>query len=186
MDLNDQLRTMEVVGRSPDGAIQATVTGDNRLRLYFQPRTYEWYDERGLSRQLSALGTTTWVAWARRREEIVRVALGRSRTEQQWIRERSGGFADGSYAARLRELDGVGRSSGGAVLLRLRGMTRWHVDIAEGTIRNWPERRFAEEAESAFGALIADRTMRLALLRAEHFEIGVPRRWRERAESAGE
>lgn len=58
-DFGDQLRGLTVTGTSPDGQITATVSGDMRLDLRLQSRTYEWYDERGLGRQLGGLGTTT-------------------------------------------------------------------------------------------------------------------------------
>jgi hypothetical protein len=48
------------------------------------------------------------------------------------------------------------------------------VQIADGTVRNMPERRFVDQAVSAFDAVLQDHSMKMALLRAEHFDIGVP------------
>lgn len=177
---------MRVTGTSPDGAIRATVTGENELRLSLQPGRYRWYDEAGLARQLAALGSTTWVAWARERAEITRIALGRSRGEAEQARRDAVAPGRDLFAERLRGLECAGVSPGGSVGLRLHGMTRWQVEIAPGTIRHRSESGFTEEAVAAFDALIRDRTARMALLRAEHFDLGLPRHWLERAKSVGD
>jgi hypothetical protein len=181
IDLGDQLRAMTVTGTSPDGAIQATVTGENQLQLRFRPRTYEWYDDRGLARELTALGTTTWVTWTRRRAEITRLALGQSHTEAGQDRRSAEDPRAQRFAEQVRLLECAGTSPGRAVHIRLTGATRWQVEIADGTVRNTPESSFMREAVAAFDAVIRDRSAKLALLRAEHFDIGVPRGWLERA-----
>ncbi|SDT67406.1 YbaB/EbfC family nucleoid-associated protein [Actinoplanes derwentensis] len=180
-DLGERLRTMSVTGTSSDGAIQATVTGENRLELRFRARTYQWYDDRGLARQLSALGTSTWVVWTRRRAEITRLALGQSRGEAEQNRRRAGDPRAQRFAEELQELGCEGISPGGCVHLRLTGATRWQVEIVEGTVRDTSERFFVQEAVSAFDAVIRDRTAKLALLRGEYFDIGVPRNWIDQA-----
>jgi hypothetical protein len=172
---------MTVTGVSPDGAIQATVSGENQVELRFRPRTYEWYDDRGLARELTALGTATWVAWARRREEITRLALGQSQSQADQGRQLSDDPRRQRFAEQLRLLECVGTSPDGVVHIRLTGATRWQVEIDDGTVHNRPERSFTREAVSAFDAVIRDRSAKLALLRAEHFDIGVPRSWLDRA-----
>ncbi|WP_433790623.1 hypothetical protein [Actinoplanes sp. CA-252034] len=181
VDLGERLRAMTVTGASPDGAVRATVTGDNRLSLRFQPGTYQWYDERGLSRQLSALGTVTWVAWTRQREEVVRLASGRSRSEAEQSRQSHDGPGRQGFADGLRRLECEGRSTEGSVRLSLSGATRWQVEIEEGALGARTEHAFTDEVVTAFDALIQDRRSRLALLRAAHFDIGVPGRWLRRA-----
>ncbi|GAA1625446.1 YbaB/EbfC family nucleoid-associated protein [Actinoplanes couchii] len=181
-DLGERLRTMSVTGTSPDGAVQATVTGENRLTLRFRPRTYEWYDDGGLARQLTALGTGTWVAWTRRRAEITRLALGQSHGEAEQNRRHADDARTRRFTDRLRDLECVGVSPRRSVHLRLTGATRWQVEIAAGTVRDMPERVFVEEAVAAFDAVIGDRSAKLALLRAEHFDIGVPRSWLRHAD----
>ncbi|WP_436519704.1 hypothetical protein [Actinoplanes sp. HUAS TT8] len=153
VDLGEHLRTMTVTGTSPDGAIRATVTGDNRLELHFQPWTYRGYDDHHLARELTMLGTTTWVAWTRQREEITRLALGQSRDEAEQGRRRDDPrhhrFLD---AVRAIECEGASRDC--SVRLRLTGATRWQVEIADGTVRNTPERTFVGQVVSAFDAVI--------------------------------
>lgn len=185
VDLGEQLRTMTVTTSSPDGSIRATVTGENQLQLRFQPRTYQWYDDRGLARELTALGTTTWVAWTRKREEVTRIALGQSHAEAEQSRQGTDDPRDERFAEQVRGLSCEGTSRDRTVHIRLTGATRWQVEIADGTVRSRSESAFIEEAVSAFDAVIRDRTAKLALLRGEHFDIGVPRKWLERARSSG-
>ncbi|MBB4745712.1 hypothetical protein BJY16_009171 [Actinoplanes octamycinicus] len=180
-DLGEQLRTMTVTGTSPDGAVRATVTGENRLDLSFQPRRFEWYDEHGLAQQLSALGTTTWVAWTRQRQEILRMSLGQSREEAEQGRDEFRDFRDQEFDQRVRSLLCAGASTDGKVHIVLDGVTRWRVEIAEGSLRRHTAGSFTAETVSAFDALIRDRAMKMSLLKADHFDIGVPRRWLERA-----
>src|SRR5689334_20369179 len=110
VDLGEQLRAMKVTATSPDGAIRATVTGENRLELRFQPRAYQWYDDHGLARELTALGTTTWVAWTRQHEEITRLALGQSRDEAEQGRRRDGDPRYDRFMEALRRLACEGAS----------------------------------------------------------------------------
>jgi hypothetical protein len=183
VDLGERLRTMTATATSPDGAIRATVTGENRLELRFQPRTYQWYDDRSLARDLTALGTATWVAWTRQREEVTRLALGQSREEAEQSRRRDGDPRHDRFAEALRGLECEGISRDRSVRLRLTGATRWQVDIAGGTVRNTPEPTFVEQAVSAFDMVMQNRSMKMALLRAEHFDIGVPRSWLDQVRS---
>ncbi|AEV81876.1 hypothetical protein ACWT_0862 [Actinoplanes sp. SE50] len=183
VDLGEQLRTMTVTATSPDGAIRATVTGENRLELRFQPRTYQWYDDHGLARELTALGTTTWVAWTRQRAEVTRLSLGQSRGEAEQSQRRDGDPRHDRFIEALRRLECDGVSRDRSIHLRLAGATRWQVEIADGTARNTPERTFVEQAVSAVDSVIQDRSMKMALLRAEHFDIGVPSSWLDRVRS---
>jgi hypothetical protein len=179
-DLGERLRTLAVTGTSPDGAIRATVTGDNQLSLRFQPGTYQWYDERGLARQLAGLGTTTWVAWTRQREETIRLASGLSRREAEQSRQQHADPGQRRFAEDLRRLECEGWSTSRLVRIGLTGVTRWQVEIADGTLHDRSEQAFTAEVGTAFDALIRDRTAKLALLRAEHFDIGVPGSWLRR------
>ncbi|BEL02015.1 hypothetical protein Q0Z83_002060 [Actinoplanes sichuanensis] len=184
VDLGERLRTLSVTATSSDGAIRATVTGDNRLSLRLQPGTYQWYDERGMVRQLSSLGTTTWVAWTRQRDELIRLASGRSRIEAEQSRQQHADLGQQRFAEDLRRLECEGWSTGRSVRIGLTGATRWQVEIADGTLRDRSEQEFIAEVGSAFDALIGDRTAKLALLRAEHFDIGVPASWIRRVQDS--
>jgi DNA-binding protein YbaB len=184
-DLGERLRAMTVTATSPDGAIRATISGDNRLSLRFQPGTYQWYDEHGLSRQLAGLGTTTWVAWTRERNEIIRLASGQSRDESEQNRQQHDDPNRQRFAENLRNLECEGLSTGRWIRITLSGATRWQVQIADGTIRDRSEQAFAAEVVTAFDALIRDRTAKLAILRAEHFDIGVPGSWTRRVREGG-
>ena len=63
--------------------------------------------------------------------------------------------------------------------LRVRtvGMMQWDVEIREGTLDRYPVDIFTDEIHSAFGALMADRQNKIIMVKADHFDIGIPRRW---------
>ncbi|MEU8238265.1 hypothetical protein AB0C07_08475 [Actinoplanes missouriensis] len=172
-DFGQQFREMVVSGSSPDGNVQATVTGERILRVVFRAGSYEWYGEAALERQLAGLAATTWVAWVRERREISRRASGLSREEA-----RKSNSSEYEEAARMIEF--VGASFDQSVQIRTTGMTHWDVRIAGGTLRRVDARGFAEIVREAFEDVLRDRESKLILLKADHFDIGIPQSWRDR------
>ncbi|GAA0448248.1 hypothetical protein Aca07nite_72970 [Actinoplanes capillaceus] len=179
-DIGQQFRMMLVTGTSPDGNVRATVTGERILRIEFRPHSLEWYDEADLERQLAGLAVNTWVAWTRERREISRLASGLTRAEAEEAR-RSRDRRAFVYEEALTTIECVGVSSGQAVTIRTTGMTQWHVDITDRVLRRLDVHRFTEELRSAFQSLLRDRDSKIALLKAEHFDIGLPSGWRRLA-----
>ncbi|GAA4951425.1 YbaB/EbfC family nucleoid-associated protein [Actinoplanes utahensis] len=180
IDFGDRLRGMTVTGTSPDGQIRATVSGDMRLELRLRPGAYDQADERGLSRQLAGLGATTWVAWERERREIYRRYQGLSTEEAEADRRTPRDSRYRLFEEGLRRLECQALSPSEVLHVRTVGMTEWHVDIEPGTLRRLREPEFVQEVVSAFGGLIQDRERRLTLLKAEHFDLGIPRSWLDR------
>ncbi|MDI6097175.1 hypothetical protein QLQ12_00945 [Actinoplanes sp. NEAU-A12] len=179
-DFGERLRGMTVTGASPDGQIRATISGELSLQIRFQPRTYEWYDERGLARQLAGLGTSTWVAWERERREIYRLSQSLSRDEADQERRARGDSRHERYAEGLRALECRSVSPSEVVHIRTVGIIEWHVDIEAGTLRRLREQEFLGELRAAFAGLMRDRERELILLKAEHFDLGIPRSWVDR------
>jgi hypothetical protein len=179
-DLGDLLRDMIVTGKSPDDQIRATVTGNLTLEIIFQRHTYEWYDESGLTRQLAGLGKNTWVAWERERREIVRRALSLTSEEAEQDRRNRGDARHQRFQDGLHTLQCRGVSPSAILRISTTGMIDWRVDIEPGVLREFGERDFVEEATAAFADLMRDRERKLILLKAEHFDLGIPRAWRER------
>jgi hypothetical protein len=46
-------------------------------------------------------------------------------------------------------------------------------------LRHYGEHGFVGEIRSAFEALKQDRELKIIMLKADHFDLGVPRRWRD-------
>ncbi|WP_127552987.1 hypothetical protein [Actinoplanes sp. OR16] len=183
-DIGQQFRMMLVTGTSPDGNVRATITGERILRIDFQRDSFEWYDEQRLERQLAGLATNTWVAWERERREISRTASGLTHAEADEARQTHKDQELSSYGEKLRSIECTGISSGQTVAIRTIGMTHWQVSVADGTLRMLDVRRFAGELRSAFESLLRDRESKIILLRAEYFDLGIPRHWRDRAAGA--
>ena len=181
-DIGQQLRRMVVTGSSPDGNLRATMTGERILQVDFRPRCFDWYNEAGLERQLAGLAVSTWVAWTRERREISRKDSGLSHAEAEDARRTSKDQRRLEYDEALRTIECDGVSSGHTVVIRTTGMTQWHVDIADGTLRRLDLHQFTAELQSAVQSLLRDRDAKIAVLKAHHFDIGMPRSWRARAE----
>jgi hypothetical protein len=179
-DFGEQLRAMSVSGTSPDGQIRAMISGDLSLRITFPPGTYEWYDERGLSRQLAGLGTNVWVAWERERREIYRRSQSLTAEEAEQERRNDDDSRQQRFAADLRELECEAVSPSAVLHIRTTGMINWQVEIEPGTLRQFRERDFIGEMTGAFASLMRDRERKLILLKAEHFDLGIPRSWLDR------
>jgi hypothetical protein len=179
-DLGDLLRGMIATGKSPDDQIRATITGDMTLEIVFQRNTYDWYDERGLSRQLAGLGANTWVAWERERREILRRAQSMTAEEAEQDRRNPGDARHVRYRDELRTLQCQGSSPSGILHIWTTGMIEWRADIEPAGLQRFREREFIGESTAAFADLMRDRERRLILLKAEHFDLGIPRAWQER------
>ncbi|MEU4619316.1 hypothetical protein AB0G04_04945 [Actinoplanes sp. NPDC023801] len=179
-DFGEQLRGMSATGTSPDGQIRAMISGALDLRITFSRGTFEWYDEHGLSRQLAGLGTNTWVAWERERREIYRRSQSLTVEEAEQERRARGDSRQERFAADLRELECEAISPSAALRIRTLGMIDWRVEIESGALRQFRERDFIGEVTAAFASLMRDRERRLILLKAEHFDLGIPRSWVDR------
>ncbi|MFC4069336.1 hypothetical protein [Actinoplanes subglobosus] len=179
-DLGDLLRGMIVTGKSPDDQIRATVTGDLALEIEFQRNTYDWYDEPRLSRQLAGLGANTWVSWERERREILRRAQSQTIDEAEQERRNPGDERHVRYRDGLRTLHCQGSSPSGTLHIQTIGMIDWRIHIEPDRLRRLREREFIGETVAAFADLMRDREHELILLKAEHYDLGIPRAWQER------
>jgi hypothetical protein len=179
-DFGERLRGMSATAASPDGQIRATISGDLSLRITFSRGTFEWYDERGLSRQLASLGINTWVAWERERREIYRRSQSLTVEEAEQERRSSDDSRRDNFAADLRELECETVSPSAVLRIRTIGMINWQVEIEPGSLQQFRERDFVNEITGAFAGLMQDRERKLILLKAEHFDLGIPRSWLDR------
>jgi hypothetical protein len=179
-EFGEQLRHMKVSGTSPDGQIRALISGDMTLRITFARGVWEWADERTLSRQLSGLATNVWVAWERERREIYRRSQSLTAEEAEQERRTPGDSRQRDFAAGLRALECEGISPSAVLHIRTRGMINWQVEIKNEALRQFREQEFIDEAIAAFADLMRDRERRLILLKAEHYDLGIPRAWQER------
>jgi hypothetical protein len=185
MGMNDiglHFQRMLATGTSPDGNVRATITGGRILRVEFRLNSFEWYNEGSLERQLAGLAANTWVAWTRERREISRKASGLTRAEADEARKMSKYQNLLGYEEALKTIECDGISSGQTVCIRTTGMTQWHVSIADGALRRLDVHQFTMELQSAVQSLLRDRDSKIILLKAEHFDIGIPRSWQARTE----
>lgn len=177
--IGEHLDNMVVTVNSPDEQIHARVSHYHDVETWFDPGVYKRYDEESLSHQLARLGVLTWVAYRRGRSEAYRASQGLSAEELAAAERPSDDPDRRRYEAELNEIAGEGVSAAGTVRIRTTGMMRWSVDIQPGTIRQLDESSFLSELHSAMKALLSDREVKIITLKSDHFDIGIPRRWRE-------
>lgn len=171
---------MVVTAVSPDGRITARFGNDLQARVEFRPRTFDDYDEASLAYQLARLGALSAAAFFQRRDEANRLARGMGRDEFDAAKRTSAADARRqAYEQDLRQVEAVGQSPTGAVTIRTVGPLQWEVHIEPGTLRSLGEQRFLAELHAALAALVADRRATISLLKAKHFDLGIPREWRD-------
>jgi hypothetical protein len=170
---------MVVLVSSPDRSIEARVENYTDVRISFRPGVFDRYDESELAYQLGRLGVTTWVAYHRERTEAYRASQGLSAEELADAERPSDDPRRQRYEEELNAIEGEGVSAGRLVRIRTTGMMRWNVDIEPGALRHLGEQGFLGELHSAIRALIQDREAKIILLKAEHFDLGLPRKWRD-------
>lgn len=164
---------------SPDGRIRARIGESGQVELSFDPGAYRRYDERALSHQLERLGQLGWVAYDRAQTEELRVALGRGRAEFAEDLRRPKDERRQRYDAELAAVEAAGVSPSGRLRIGARGMLRWRLEIERGALSALTEREFLAELGAALRALLTDRETQIALIKARHYDLGIPRAWRD-------
>jgi hypothetical protein len=163
---------------SPDRNITLTLGRGTEVDLQFRPGVLARYDEPRLEHELGRLAQRAWVARQRGFDEAYRRANELAADEP--IPE-SDDPRTVQYRQRLGEVEGDGVSARGTVRLHSRGMLQWQVTIRPGTIPRLGEEYLLGELKSALAALLLDREMKITLIRADHFDMGIPRTWLEAA-----
>ncbi|MBN1171903.1 MAG: hypothetical protein JXA67_06985 [Micromonosporaceae bacterium] len=162
---------------SPDRCIRALVSNYLDVEVSFRPGALARYREEDLSHQLARLGVLTWVGYHRGRSEAYRRSRGLSAEELAAAERPSADPQRVAYDKALNAIEGRGVSSGDAIGIRTVGMMQWWVDVRPGSIRQLGEKTFLAEIHSAITSLLHDREMKIVVLKAEHFDLGIPKKW---------
>lgn len=174
---SDLDRRPQLSASSPDGSIWADTTDGTDLRVTFSYATYGRYTDEGLAHQLGRLGQSMWVAFQRSQKEIHERRSASFRVAVRAPARPDQTPAQAAYARALDEVAAVGRSPDGSITVRTTGALRWAVDLADGTVARLAEGAFVGQLTAAVQAMLADRERRIAALKAEFLDLGVPRRW---------
>ncbi|MGW4940559.1 hypothetical protein ACWEOZ_03095 [Actinoplanes sp. NPDC004185] len=169
----------EISASSPDGRIWAATTDGTDVRISFSHGSFEHYPDAVLAHQLSRLGQAMWIAFQRSQDDLHERRLNSflvvtgpgdppERTPEQ-----------AAYAEALNEVIGVGTSPDGSITVRTTGALYWDVDFPDGTVGRLGERAFVSQLTTAVQAMLADREKKIAGLKAEFLDLGVPRVWTE-------
>lgn len=164
---------------SPDGNIRAAVVDRAGVQVTFRPGTFGRYLDVTLADQLALVLAAAWQAFRRRGREDLRRSLRLSVHEFVRVNEPPDDPRQRRYAEQVRALECAGCSGSGSVRVRTRGMEQWDVEIAPGTTGNLGERAFVTELHEAVSAMLADREVKVTLLKAWHFDLGLPAAWRD-------
>jgi hypothetical protein len=177
MEQPDLDRRPQISASSPDGAIWADTTDGTDLRISFSYAAYGRYTDDGLAHQLSRLGQAMWVAFQRSQDELHerRSASFQVVVSQPAHPELTPGQA--AYARALNEVVASGCSPDGAITVRTTGALYWTVLISDGTVTRLGESAFVSQLTAAVQAMLADRERKVAALKAEFLDLGVPKRW---------
>ncbi|MFV2110322.1 hypothetical protein [Micromonospora sp. LOL_015] len=173
----DPDRRPPISASSPDGAIWADTTDGTDLRISFSYAAYGRYTDDTLAHQLCRLGQAMWVAFQRSQDELHerRSASFRVIVSAPARPELTPGQA--AYARALNEVVASGGSPDGSITVRTTGALSWTVQLAEGTVTRMGESAFVSQLTAAVQAMLADRERKIAALKAEFLDLGVPKRW---------
>jgi hypothetical protein len=174
VDYGELLDRMVITVTSPDGNIRATINNAVHVDVEFLPGAFPRYDERRLGQQLARLGVNTFIGFKRGRAEAYRRSYAMSAEEAERAGRPSADPRRARYEEQLDQLRGEGRSAGGVIHVTTVGMLRWSVEIRPGSIHRLGEERFLAEIHSALDSLLNDRQLKIIMLKAEHFDLGIP------------
>jgi hypothetical protein len=181
-EVADQLEDLSVTVSSPDGNIEARVTGGQARSLGFREGAYQRYSESELAHQLARTATLLFVGHDRGVQKIMEDAgLHRPRGPAQAIDD-----AQRRYLAELPNIYATGLGPRELVRFEATGLVQWRCDIAEGAIRYLSEHEFIAEVIGAAQDLLRDHRYETALLRNEHFGSAWSEVTRERVHQRAE
>lgn len=170
-ELAERLSLLTVEVQSPDGGLAATARGRDDVRVSFAADAYRGYRADVLAHQLEALATLLWARYRRSYLEVVS-----SWADQDEEPEPSAD--DREFERRLAEVNVVGSSPRGWLVLRSRALVSWRVEIIGDPVGSLTEREFLAEIDGAVRELLADHRAKLILLTDAVYDIGLPRAMR--------
>lgn len=170
---------MLVAATSPDGGIQASINRAAEIEVTFTGSAYRRYNEETMRHQLERLAVLAWVAYDRALTEEHRRTLGYATAEYAEHERRPKDERRQRYDADLAAVEATGLSSGGSLRIRARGMLHWQVHIEPGTLRRLNQVDFLNELNSALHALFVDRELKITVIKARYYDLGIPRAWRD-------
>jgi hypothetical protein len=175
--ITDYLDKMVIGVSSPDGNIRATVSNYTDVAVEFVPGKFDRYDEERLGHQLARLGANTWVAYARGRSEAYRRSMNLTSEELAEAERPSTDPRRQAYEEKLNQIQGEGVSARGALRIRTVGLMQWTIDVQPGAVRRFGEKHFLAEIHTAIRSWLADRERKIIVLKSEHFDVGIPKKW---------
>jgi hypothetical protein len=170
-ELAERLSLLAVEAQSPDRGLAATARGRDDVRVSFAVGAYRGYRADVLARQMEALATLLWARYRRRYLEVVSEWADRDEEPEPTAEDRE-------FGRRLAEVNVVGSSPRGRLVLRSRALVSWQVEIIGDAVGSLTEREFLAEVDGAIRELLADHRAKLILLTDEVYDIGLPRAMR--------
>lgn len=150
--LADRLDSLRVRATARGGRIAAELHHRTEISLVFGAGSYHRYDERLLEQDLASLARALWAG----RMKAYYQALSEAFEEPVTGEPRPVTPRDVEYRNARDRIVARGESSGGHIVISVRGMRDWTVRIAPGTVTALTADEFADEAAAAGGALVRD------------------------------
>jgi hypothetical protein len=149
----------------PGDEIVGELRGRADVRITFAPGRYRRYQERDLEEKLASLAKLLWAGRTREYYAAVSHAFGETVTGEP----PPSGARDQAFVQARDELVAEGSSRDGRIRVTVRGMRRWQVRIADGTVHALDEFAFAERVREAAAALIEDQLAKVRVLKDQHY-----------------
>ncbi|HZE40433.1 MAG TPA: hypothetical protein VE172_16650 [Stackebrandtia sp.] len=173
--LQEQLDVLRVEVTSPDNQIKAKISGEaDDVALAMRPGAYKRYDEATLEHQLSRLCTLGWTGVRRGYFQALATVYSVTEGEAEKMEKNPPDVRDRDYNKEISEIVAEGRSKGGVVRGRAKGMAFWKVQIRPGTLEKLDEEEFIAECLSALRDVQLDSKRQEILLKDKYFGLNVP------------
>lgn len=160
--VSDMLSRLVVRATSPDGNVQAKLSG-NGFELGFRAKTYPEYSDTGLAAQLSEVLSKLGVGYREAMDKVVTAERGRPP-----VRGESWDAQQRRYQEARRQLEARGMSPQKYFRTRLTDQTVWTAEVKPGTVAKLSEAEFVAEVKGAVNATIADLSTKEYLLKRDH------------------
>ncbi|MDW5326430.1 hypothetical protein [Plantactinospora sp. KLBMP9567] len=159
----DRINAIHVHASAPGGGIHGEVRGHNSIEIYFSSGYYDQANERQLERQLEGLARLLWTA----RERALRTSMAEFNVHPD---ESISSYEDERFHEERAQLLAVGCSDDDRIVVSVRGMQEWRVQLAAGTLQAHSERSFLAGLQVAATRLISNQLQQVNQLKVQVYQ----------------
>ncbi|AVT36670.1 hypothetical protein [Plantactinospora sp. BB1] len=162
-EMADRINAIHVHASAPGGGVHGEVRGHNGVEIYFSSGYYEQANERQLERQLEGLARLLWTA----RERAHRASMAEFNIYPD---ESISSYEDERFHEERAQVVAIGRSDDDRIVVSVRGMQEWRIQLAAGTLQALDERSFLAGLQVAVTRLISDQLQQVNQLKVRVYQ----------------